>query len=258
MKDSFSKPFLQIAAAIVCLVVAVGVGVCIARPWYKNIKMEVTEQPNARVVSVSAEGKITAKPDIAILNFSVVTQATTVKDVTRQGNEKMTKVIAALKALKIDAKDIRTSQYNLQPEYRYDNTGRPPTITGYRLDQQVTVKVRNLEMVETALQNGLDAGANQLGQLSFDIDDPSALKAEAREKAFDTAREKAESMAKAAGVRLGRVVTFSENEGYMPIAYANYRMEAKDMAVAQAAPAPTIESGSQELSINVTITYEIE
>lgn len=256
MKDA-AKNFLSVTAGLACLGVAVcGITYAVRPAWYKNIRMEVTEQPNARVISVSAEGKISAPPDIAVINLSVVAQGTTVKQVTSEGNQKMTQVINAIKALGVDAKDIRTTSYWLNPDYVYEPS-RTPRITGYRLEQQVTVKVRKLDAVEDVLNAGIQAGSNQVGQLSFDIDDPSKLKAEAREKAFQVAREKAKSMADSAGVRLGRVVTFSEGEAYQPPIMPQFAME-RSALVANPAPAPSIEPGSQDLTVNVSVTYEIE
>ena len=166
-----------------------------------------------------------------------------------------------------------TTQYNLYPRYNNpqiiyrtsddaeiakiqaeDNVQK---IVGYTLDQNLQVKIRKLEQVEEVLDAGVESGSNQIGQLSFEIDDPSALKQQAREKAFTTAREKAEQMAKAAGVKLGRVVTFSEGGGYYPQPYANYAVTMKAESDG-ASSAPSIQPGSQEIQLNVSVTYEIE
>jgi uncharacterized protein YggE len=224
--------------------------------WFTNIRAEVTSQPYARTITVNGDAKVTSKPDLAIIALSVVTQGQTVKQVTTENNQKMNKIIDEIKKVGVEAKDITTSQYNLYPEYRYPDN-RSPQITGYKLDQEISVKVRVLDKVEEVLDNGIKAGANQVGQLMFDIDDASPLKKEARELAFKAAKEKAQEMASAAGVRLGRVVTFSEGNEYIPPSpYPNMLMgKAEAMDVAQA---PSIEPGSKELRINVSVTYEIE
>ena len=224
--------------------------------WFNNIKAEVTNQPYARTVTVSAEGKITAKPDVAIVALSVVSQGATVKDVTKDGNTKMDAVIGAVKSLGVESKDVTSSQYNLYPEYSYST--KIPKLTGYRLDQEITVKVRKLEAVEDVLDAGIKAGSNQVGQLSFEIDDASGVKMQAREIAFAKAKEKADQMAAAVGVKLGRVITFSEDAAgqVYPQAYANYSMDA--MKTVSAVPAPSIEPGSKEISLTVSVTYEIQ
>jgi len=256
METSFPKKLLMVMAAVFLGVAAFCMIYAAVRPgWYRNIKAEITNQPYARTITVSAEGKVNAPPDIALVNLSVVSQGKTVKAVRLDSNTKMNAVIDAVKKLGVEPKDITSTQYNLYPSYVYPDR-QTPRIEGYNLTQEIQVKVRDLDKVEDILDAGIAAGANQVGQLTFDIDDPSGLKKQAREKAFATAKEKAQDMAKAAGVGLGRVITFSESEGgYYPPAYANYKM---DMAVAESAGGAAIEPGSKELNINVSVTYEIE
>lgn len=257
MENQNAKNALLVTAAIFLICSSVFVAYNMFQtPWYKNLKIEATNQPYARTISVDGEGKITAKPDIALVSLSVVNQGFKVPDVTKEGNTKMNSVIESIKKLGVESKDITSTQYNLYPQYAYPEN-KSPQITGYSLTQEIQIKVRDLNKVDEVLDAGTTAGANQIGQLTFDIDDASKIKNEARGKAFSAAREKAEAMASAAGVKLGRVVTFSE--GYMnpyPPMYANYAM---DMAKSEAGSvAPTIEPGSKELAINVSVTYEIE
>lgn len=220
---------------------------------WKDFNVQFTEQPYSRTITVNGEGEVTSKPDMAVVNLSVVVQGRTVDDVTANGNERMSRVISALKGLGVSEDDIKTTDYRLNPEYVYPENGKA-TIVGYRLDQNVRVKVRDLTQVEEVLDQGVKEGANQVGQISFEIDDDSEQRDQAREEAFADAREKAEKMAAAAGVRLGRVVTFSESGGFYPQPMM-YRAEA---AADQAVSAPSIEPGSQETAINVSVTYEIE
>jgi uncharacterized protein len=257
MENTFAKKFLMTMAGLFLAVAAICMIYGVIRPgWYRNIKAEITNQPYARTITVTADGKVTSKPDIALIDLSVVSQSKTVKAVTQDGNVKMGLVIDAVKKLGIEAKDITSTQYNLYPNYVYPQNASPK-IDGYNLTQDIQVKVRNLDIVDDVLDAGITAGANQIGQLTFDIDDPSALKAQARDKAFVTAKEKALQMTKAAGVTLGRVVTFSEDAGYQPPIFANYAMKAMD-SVGSAAPAPSIEPGSKELDLSISVTYEIE
>lgn len=256
MENSFFRKLLMFSSSLLFLAITL----CIvlgqfSSPWFKNIQAEITSQPHARVINVTAEGKINVKPDIAIVNLSVVTQADTVKAVTREGNEKMNAIIAAVKKLDIDEKDITSTQYNLYPQYFYPED-KKRKLSGYNLNQALRIKVRDLTIVEDVLDGGIAAGANQIGQLSFDIDDPSEIKKEAREMAFAIAKEKAEDMAKAAGVKLGRVVTFSEGSSYRPPAYANFAMDS--MIKSESVGGAGIEAGSTDINVNVNITYEIE
>lgn len=251
-----SKKYLHYVGSLFLLCLSAAILWQIFGPsWFKNIKAEVTSQPYAREITVTGDGKITAPPDIANIDLSVVTQGQTVKQVTLDGNQRMTKVVAAVKSLGVEDKDVVTSQYYLSPSYKYPNNG-VATISGYTLTQQITVKVRKLDSVDDVLNNGISAGANQVGQLTFDIDDTSAVKQQARTKAFAAAKQKAQEMADLAGVKLSRVITFSETTDQQPVLYNNYSMTMKSEAAM--APAPTIESGSKEINLSVSVTYEIE
>ena len=253
---------LKIIMAVLIIIILALFGVFMfqnvsGKGWYKNIKAEFTEQPNARTVTVTADGKVNVKPDLAMVDVGVTSAGKRVSDDKKDGNEKMNKIIDEMKKLGIDQKDLVTSQYNLYPQYDYSYyTGTSPKITGYNLSQTLSVKIRDLEKVDQVLDLALTNGANQVGSLSFDVDDKSKLRMEAREKAFKFAREKAESMASAVGVKIGRVVTFNENENAYPIQSVNFAYEAKvaDQAVGNAA----VESGSKDYSVSVSVTYEID
>lgn len=256
--ENDSKKFIHYAGSIFLLAAATAVVWQITGPsWFKNIRAEVTNQPYARTIVVSAEGKVTARPDIAETHFAVVSEMPTVKQVTADNNKKMNEVIKSIKALGVESKDITTSQYNLRPlpDYSMPYPKRPAKIVGYHLDQEITVKIRNLDIIDSVLDAAIKSGANEVGALSFDVDDAGALKKEARTKAFGKAKEKAAEMASLAGVKLGRVVTFNESASSYPI-YPQYAMKA---AIAEdSAPAPNIEPGTKEFTLNVSVTYEIE
>ena len=255
-KDFFGK-LIRLAGSIFLLAAAsVMIWQMTGPSWFKNIKAEVTNQPYARTVTVNGEGKINATPDIATISLSVVSKAATVKQVTKDNNTKMNAVIGAVKVLGVEDKDITTSAYNLYPEYPNYEPGAVQKIVGYNLDQQVTVKIRKLDTVDDVLDAGIKAGANEVGALSFDIDDTGAVKKQAREKAFAMARAKADEMASLNGVKLGRVITFSEDFAAQPPVFANYAMSMKSEAAG--APAPDIQAGSKELTVSVSVTYEIE
>jgi len=257
MEPNHSKVFLFVAAGLCFLVIAgVVLGSVWTQPW-KSIKVESTNQPYARTITVSADGKVNAAPDIAIIELSVVTQGKTVKQVLNDGNKKMTAVVDAVKKQDVNKEDIMTSQYSLNPEYIYPDR-MTPQISGYRLYQSITVKVRDIKNVEDVLDAGLAAGSNQVGQLRFDIDDTSKVKKEAREIAFAKAKGKAKEMADAAGVKLGKVVTFSEGYDYYQPPMYNYKTSIGLGGAAESYDSATIEPGSKEMTMTVSVTYEIE
>ncbi len=210
----------------------------------------------AHTLSVTAEGKTTVSPDIAEVSFSVVSQGANPEKLSSANNDKMSAVINNIKSNGVDEKDIKTTNYDLQPNYSYDkNTGRS-YIYGYTLTQTVFVKVRDLKKVATVIAGVTPLGVNQMGNISFKVDDPDKVLGQAREDAFKKAKAKAMEMASANGASIGRVVSISENQNY-PIAYFE-RSSAMGIGGAGASSAPTIEPGTQELKINVTVTYSLE
>jgi hypothetical protein len=256
LRHKFSFGFV---GSIFLLVAAAALVMLMTGPsWFKNIQAEITNQPYARTFTVDGEGKISAKPDIANVSLAVVSKGTTVKQVTTDNNTKMNQVIAAVQAVGVDPKDITTSEYDLNPDYDYNSVlpDGSNKIIGYSLTQQITVKVRDLNKVDDVLDGGTKAGANQVGSLDFEIDDMGPVKQQARTIAFAAAKAKAQEMADEAGVSLGRIVTFSEQTPSNPVPMVNFAMEAKS-AGAVAAPAPSIQPGQQELTLDVSVTYEI-
>ncbi len=212
------------------------------------------------VITVSADDKVVAKPDIASLNLSVVSKGASVSQVSTDGNQKMTAIVNALKGMQIDEKDIETTNYSLVPEQDYSIDRVPnqaPKIVGYTLTQSLNVKVRKLDQVSDVLQKATSLGANSMDGINFTIDNSDQLKDQAREKAFSKAKAKAETLAKQAGVSLGKIVSFND-DSVSPMPYDSYYNKAMPMsAAAEAVPAPSIETGSQEVHASVSITYEI-
>lgn len=208
----------------------------------------------ARTLAVSAEGKATVSPDIAEVSFSVVSQGTNPENLASANNDKMTAVINNIKSNGVDAKDIKTTSYDLQPNYSYDkNTGRS-YIYGYTLTQTVFVKIRDLTKVAKVIAGATPLGVNQIGSVSFRVDEPEKFLAQAREDALQKAKEKAENTAKAGGTNLGKIISISEYQS-SPVPY--FAERSLGVGGAAAPSAPTIEPGTQELKVNVSVTYAL-
>jgi hypothetical protein len=205
-------------------------------------------------IVVSGEGKVTSQPDLAQVSLGVQTDALTVKDAQAQNTQKMNAIISAVKALQVASKDIQTSNYNIQP--KMDWTNGTSKIIGYTVTQNIDVKVRNLDSVGDVLAKGGELGANQVGGITFTVDDPTSLQAQARGKAIDDARTKANALAKQLGLTIVKVVTFSENQGGSPIVYP-MMAKAYDAVAAAPAPSPQIQSGSLDVTSDVSVTFEV-
>lgn len=211
----------------------------------------------SRTITVSAEGKTTASPDIAETSFSVVSQGQNPATLSQNNIDKMNAVLQFVSAQGIAQADIKTTAYDLQPNYQWDKNTQRNYINGYTLTQTVSVKIRDLAKVADVLGGLAPLGVNQIGGVNFTIDNDEAVLALARADAFAKAEAKAQSMAAAAGVSLGIVVNVSEN-GVVPFPYyADKTVYGMGGGVAASAPAPSIQPGTQDVTDNVTITYAL-
>jgi len=211
-----------------------------------------TTTTTADVFTVTGEGKVSAAPDIAIVNAGVQAQGATVKLAQDQLNKAINAVSAAVKSAGVDAKDIQTSGYNVNPNYDFQSGGQ--RITGYQASSSLTIKVRDIEKANAVIDAATAAGANQVGGISFDIDDKTKVENEAREKAVAEAKKKAENAARIAGFKLGRIINYSENFGGSPRPLL--MMEAKAVGALDQAPTQ-VEPGTNEIVVNVTLAFEI-
>ncbi len=222
-------------------------------------------QPSSfRSFSVSGEGKVVAIPDVAQFTFSVITEGgKNIANLQKENSEKVNKAIEFVKANKVEAKDIKTQNYNLTPRYQYYSCPRtggscpPPEIVGYTITQTVLVKVRDFNKIGDIVVGVVQNGANSVSELSFTIDDPTKVENQARAEAINKAKEKAKDVAKAGDFRVGRLLSIQE--GYIQPFYTYKEMAPLGLGGGgEPSVPPIIEPGSQEVTVSVTLTYEIE
>ncbi len=220
------------------------------------LQQKAIDQQNNYQITVSGEGKVYAKPDVAVVILGVTTTAITVADATTKNTDKMNAVIDAVKNLQIDEKDIQTTNYDLTPLYNWTQTGGR-IFQGYTLEQDIQVKIRDFTKVGDVLSGATTAGANVVGDLQFTIDNPEQFREEARAEAIAQAKTSAQNLAKESGVNLGKIINVYENYIY-PIAYSSNVKTGMGGGVAESAPAPTIQPGQQEIDITVNLTYQVK
>ncbi|MFA5831161.1 MAG: SIMPL domain-containing protein [Candidatus Paceibacterota bacterium] len=225
-------------------------------------------------ISVTGEGESFVTPDTAELSFSVSKDAKTYTVAQETTTENINKIVAYLKEMKIDEKDIKTTEYSVYPKYEYQKAvtcldynmnGYCPEgkqiLVGYTVSQSVDLKIRkdNLDKVGAILVAIGEKGATNISGLTFTVDDKKTAEEEVRNKAILDAQEKAKVLAEKLGVSLTRVVNYSEG-GAMPYydRAAGGMMKTMSLSAPEAAPAPSIPTGENKFTSTVTITYEIQ
>ncbi|HSC19033.1 MAG TPA: SIMPL domain-containing protein [Rhizomicrobium sp.] len=215
------------------------------------IPLSVAAQPvvQLRLLTVSGKAEVKAKPDQATLSAGVVTEGKTAAAALAANSRAMNAVFDTLKRLGIPDRGIQTSEISVQPQYPNDSRA-PRRITGYQASNSVTVTLDNIEKLGSALDALVSSGANSLGDISFGLRDPRPLESQARADAVRDAAQKAEGMARAAGVSLGPIVAINEGETSQPVPMR--RMA--PMALAEATP---VAAGQETITATVTISWEI-
>jgi uncharacterized protein YggE len=256
-------------ATIAALLIFIVAGVQFAAAYSRSA-------PAAASFGASGTGRVIAVPDTAEFTFGITTEGgTDVVALQKQNTDKTNAAIAYIKSMGVDAKDIATENYSIDPRYgsvycTYTEPAvlssaagvsiRPCTsskITGYAINQAVRVKVHNdFSKIGDLLSGVTSKGANNVSGLSFTVHDRTAIENDARAKAIAEAESKAQSMAKAGHFRLGRILSIQESGSNPPVYYAK-AYDVANQSAGAAAPAPAIEPGSQEIVSNVTLTYEI-
>lgn len=207
-----------------------------------------------RVITVNGFGKVTGDNDIAV---TTIGYANTDKDVGKaqlENNKVMDKVTADLKKLGISEQDL-TSNYSIYPDFNYTQD-KGQELKGYRVSRQVTVKIRDLGKITEVLNLAGKYGATEVSGLTFTIDDPENLKAQARDKALSDAKAKAKVLAETLGVKVVSVVSYFENEGNSDYYPVKTMTGAEGGGLGGYAPAD-ISAGSRDVVMNVSVTYEI-
>lgn len=212
-----------------------------------------TAVPQGTLLSVSATADASRAPDVATLSTGVVSQAADANAAMRDNAVQMDKVMAALRAAGIAARDIQTSGINLNPQYKYVENA-PPAIVGYQASNTVNVKVRELARLGKVLDTLVAQGANQINGPSFEIDKPDAAIEEARLAAIKKAQAQAQTYAKALDMRVLRIVSISEGGANQPRPMPMLRMMA---AAAPMEKDTAIAPGESTVSVSVEMVFEL-
>ena len=216
----------------------------------------LAQEAPLRTITVSGTGMASGAPDEAQVSAGVIAQATTAEAALDANTAAMQRVFDALRAAGVEGRNVQTSNFSVSPQYEPYREGNiePMQIIAYQVSNQVTVVLEDVTQVGETLDALVRSGANQLYWISFSISNPKPLEEEARVEAVQDAAAKAQTLAQAAGVTLGPVISINEGGGgYQPP--MPYMM--RDMAMSAAAP-PPVAVGESSLSVSVSITYGIQ
>jgi uncharacterized protein YggE len=203
-----------------------------------------------RTISMTGHGEIRGIPDTAQVTTGVTTNAATAAQALTANSVRMKAVFSVLEKLSVPQKNIQTTNFFISPQYSNGDNNAPRRLTGYQVNNDVSVRLDDIAKLGSTLDALVTAGANQMNGISFSIREPAPLLEKARAQAIADARARAETYAKAAGVSLGSILSISEsgNEAPRPM----YRMA----MAAQAGP-PPVAAGEQSVTADVSVVWEI-
>ena len=248
--------FEQNTTKTIFAAVALGGIFYLAGQYIASQPQRIQEESEAkREISVQGKGEVEAKPDIAKITLGVTTGSqSSAKIATDMLTQKFNAVVQAVKAKNIQENDIKTTNLSVNPVYDYTNGQQ--SIRGYEASESIEVKIRDLDKVGEIVTAATQQGVNQAGGISFEIDSPEALQEQAQTKAIDDARKRAERLADALGVKLGRVKTFVTNTDERSIPVPMYS-ELKAVGQGGDNTAPPVPAGTNTVTANVTVTFEL-
>lgn len=223
----------------------------------RNLVSQVFTPPlSGRTIHVNGSGSVSGEPDIATLNLGVSVERDSVAEAREEAASSMTALIQSLMDNGIAEKDIITQNFSIHPRYDYSEGERK--LRGYRVNNTVQTKVRELDALSDVIDDAAEAGGDNivLNSIQFMIEDTTPLQEQARAMAVKNAEAKALTIAEASGVTLGKPVTISENSYYEspPIPYAVAETAFADDSARTSTP---IVSGELTVTISVTVVYEI-
>jgi uncharacterized protein YggE len=215
----------------------------------------MADEPRPRTVSVTGQSEVAAEPDMARVTLGVDSRKPTMAEARAEVTAAVDRVLALCRDLKIDPKYVNATRLQVQPEYRWNEKDRKRVLLGYAVNRQVEIELRDLEKLGTLLERAVDAGVNEVGDPALDSTRRKELERQAMTKAVEDAKLNAETLAAAAGVKLGaaRSINGSATPPPLPV-YRSKVMMAADAAVA---PEETYQAGEMKFTAMVNAEYDL-
>ncbi len=251
----FPKKLMMTFLGILLVYVIVFIGVLIRNEIKKYIYIGLSDK-NQKMITINVDGSSVIKPDVARLVLGVTSEAITVEEAQSKNTETMNKFLEGLKNLGIANEDIQTTNYNVNPIYNWtENDGR--TLDAYEVSQQVTVKIKDTAKTSEVLSLAGSIGITNIGNLEWIVDDRDHYTDLARADALEKAKKQITILSESLGVNFVDVISYNEySDNSYPVYYAK-----TDSSMAYGlggASTPTVSEGSEEVKLNVSITFEIK
>ena len=219
--------------------------------------VQADDAARPRTVSVSGVGEVAAEPDMAYVTLGVEARKPTMAEARADVAKTVDRVLVLTRDLRIDPKYVNATRLQVQPEYSWNEKDRKRVLLGYLVSRQVQVELRDLEQLGPLLERAVDAGVNQVNDPMLDSTRRKALEREAMTKAVEDARLNAETLATAAGTRLGPVRNLNGSASAPPMPMYRRTMAMADMAAAPPAPEATYQAGEMKFSASVSAEYDL-
>jgi uncharacterized protein YggE len=241
--NRIARPFSTLALIAATLVLAAGTAGADAAPQ--------------RLVSVSGAGEVKAQPDMAYVTLGVEARRPTLNEARTQVNAAVERLLALVKELKIDPKHVDSTRLQVQPDYRWDEKTSKQVLLGYLVNRQIEVELHDLERLGSLLEKAVTAGANQVGGARLDSSRRKELEREALTRAVEDARLNADTLARAAGVKLGPVQSLNASGAPPMPMYAERAMMVSEKGMADAAD-QSYQPAEMKFTANVSAQYELQ
>jgi uncharacterized protein YggE len=224
--------------------------------WGPTINFSTTTQTKGEPFIVQGTGKSIVSPDIAKIDLGIEETGTNLKTVQDDVDKKSQSLVDQIKKLGIDANDIKTISYSIYPQYDYTTPSQQ--ITGYQVSTEYEVTIRDFTKINDILATATSYGANSIGNVTFDLSDDlkNQKMEEARVQAVADAKTKAEGLAKVAGITLGKIINVSETTPsniqplMLPVTGGGGTLD-------KTVTPPSVESGTTELDVTISLSYEV-
>jgi hypothetical protein len=215
----------------------------------------MADEPRPRTVSVTGQSEVGAEPDMARVTLGVDSRKPTMAEARSEVTATVDRVLALCRDLKIDPKYVNATRLQVQPEYRWNEKDRKRVLLGYAVNRQVEIELRDLEKLGTLLERAVDAGVNQVGDPVLDSTRRKELERQAMTRAVEDAKLNAETLAAAAGVKLGAPRSLNGNATPPPLPV--YRSKVMMAAEAAVAPEETYQAGEMKFTAMVNAEYDL-